>query len=106
MPDPKSPWCALYMMQRKILAAAAAAVSDSPTRNGCKLMYPKSLQVIKVDDRRKIIIPAARCSNPKKATSNVLFMDSFLGGNQLHLRSNATLEYTLTPDLLTPTAKQ
>jgi hypothetical protein len=38
------------MMQRKILAAAAAAaVSDSPTRNGCKLMYPKSLQVTKVE---------------------------------------------------------
>jgi hypothetical protein len=113
-------------MQRKILvaasaaAAAATAVSDTPTRNGCKLMYPRSLQVTKVErlkersatcevtakDGGKIIIPAASCSNPKKATSDVLFMDSFLGGKQLHLRSNATVEYTLAADLLTPTAKQ
>jgi hypothetical protein len=35
-----------------------------------------------------------------------LFIDSFLGGKQLHLRSDATVEYTLAADILTPTAKQ
>ncbi len=57
-------------------------------------------------DGGKIIIPATSCSNPKKATNDVLFLYSFLGGKQLHLRGDATVEYTLTADLLTPTAKQ
>jgi hypothetical protein len=118
--DATSPWWALSMMQRKILVAAADAVMDSPTRKGGKLMYPKSLQVTKVErlkersatcavttkDGGKIIIPATSCSNPTKATNDVLFLDSFLGGKQLHLRGDATVEYTLTADLLTPTAKQ
>jgi hypothetical protein len=116
-PNPKSPWWALSLMQRKILAAAAADVTDSPTRKGGKLMYSKSSQVTKAErlkerpatceviakDGGNIIVPAATYNN---TTGTVLFMDSFLGGKQLYLRSNVTVEYTLAADLLTPTAKQ
>jgi hypothetical protein len=38
---------ALSMMQRKILTAAAAAITGSPTRKGDMLVYPKSSQVTK-----------------------------------------------------------
>jgi hypothetical protein len=51
----------------------------------------------------KIIIPAATYTNPTKARDDALFMDNFLDGKQLHLRSDATAEYALGEDLLTPT---
>jgi hypothetical protein len=116
IPDPKSP---------------RAASTNSPIRNCGKLVYPKSTQVSKAErskkrpamceapwqkcpavceamakDGGKIAILAATYSNPAKATGNTLFMDSFLGGKQLHLRSDAVVEYTLVADLLTPTIKQ
>jgi hypothetical protein len=117
MANPKCPWWTLSMIQRKILAAAADAVPDSPTRKGGKLMHPKSLQVTKVERLKeqpalceviakegdKIIIPAASCSNPMPL---VFIMDSFLGGEQVQLKNKAKVEYTLAADLLTPTAKQ
>jgi hypothetical protein len=123
IPDQKSPWWALSLMQRKILAAGAAgaaADTECATRKGGKLFYLKSLQFTQLErlkerpatcevvakDDDEIVIPAATCSKPTKGTDKVLFMDSFLGGKQLHLRSNATVEYTLSADLLTPTAKQ
>jgi hypothetical protein len=117
MPDPKSPWWSLSLMQRKIMAAAAADVSDSSNRKGGKLVYPKSLQVTKAEQLKErpatcevmandggtIIIPAATCSNIKGA---VKFMDSFLGGKQLHLKPKTKLEYNLPSDLLTPSVKK
>jgi hypothetical protein len=117
MAHPKYPWWTLSMMQRKILAAAAEAVTDSPTRKGGKLTHPKSSQVTKVErlkeqpavceaiakDGDKIIIPAACCTNPPPS---VLIMDSFLGGKQVQLKNKAKVEYTLAADLLTSTVKQ
>jgi hypothetical protein len=80
----------------------AAAVLDG------KLVHPKSLQVTKVErlegrsatcgvpakDGGRIIIQGASCSDPTKATDDVLFMASFLGGKQLHLRSDIAAEHS------------
>jgi hypothetical protein len=115
MPDQNSPCWALPMMQRrKILAAVATAVSNG------KLLHPKSLLFTRVErlkersatwrvtatDGGNVTISAASCSRPTKTTDDVLFIDCFLGGNRLHLSSDATLEYSLAPGILTLTAKK
>jgi len=116
LPDAANPWWALSWMERKLLSASAVAGADA------KLVYPKSTQVTtklerfqsRPDTREsmikenggKLIIPAATCSDPTASTKNVLFMDSFLGGQQLHWQADASVEYTLATDLLTPTVQQ
>jgi hypothetical protein len=44
---PKKSAVGVSMMQRKILTAAAAAITGSRTRKGSKLVYPQSSQVTK-----------------------------------------------------------
>jgi hypothetical protein len=101
-PQKSQYWAPSMMQQRKILVAAAAAVSDG------ELVHPKSLYVTKVErlegrsatcgvpakDGGKIFIRAANCSYPTKPTDDVLFMASFLGGKQLHLRSDIAAEHS------------
>jgi hypothetical protein len=50
MPVPKSPQWALSMMQHKILTAVAAAVSETSTRKGIKLVHPKSSKSLRRSD--------------------------------------------------------
>jgi hypothetical protein len=70
---------------------------------------------IHLDDKGAIIIPAAATSEPTKSTGEIIFMDSVLGGKQLHYSRNggnpvfkysfeapAAGSYELTAKLVTP----
>ena len=72
-----------------------------------------------VDSIGVITIPAAATSKPTQSTGKIIFMDSFLGGKQLHYgrdAGNQTFEYeidaptagkyALTAKVVTPSWKQ
>ena len=74
---------------------------------------------VSVDDKGVITIPAAATSDPTKSTGKILFMESVLGGKQLHYgRTNghqafeytfdapASGKYELTARVVTPSWKQ
>jgi hypothetical protein len=74
---------------------------------------------IHADDKGVITIPAAATSQPTKSTGKVIFMDSTLGGKQLHYARNggkqdfeytfeapAAGKYALTSKVVTPSWKQ
>jgi hypothetical protein len=48
-----------------------------------------------------IVIPATSFINPSKPTKNVLVMNSFLGGTQLHLEQDGQVEYELPSSIVT-----
>lgn len=103
LPNTKSPWSTLSLFQRKILSMKALQTDVfifpqiDVTRNiHDSVKQQKSLveDIIKRKDDGMIIIPAALCKNPK-TPNKVLFMSSFLGGKQLYIKQNGTVEYTL-----------
>jgi hypothetical protein len=124
LPDEKSPWYSLGMMQRCILAAASSSSSNDETttttnpwpRNPrldddpCiearihRIRLHKHLVPPEIcrDDGTTIVIPAATCSSPPSAS--VLFVPSFLGGQQLFLKEDAVVEYTLPSSVVVGTA--
>jgi hypothetical protein len=74
---------------------------------------------IHADDKGVITIPAAATSQPTKSTGKIIFMDSTLGGKQLHYSRNggkqdfeytfdapAAGKYVLTARVVTPSWKQ
>ena len=74
---------------------------------------------VSVDDKGVITIPAAATSNPTKSTGKIRFMDSVLGGKQLHysrtgghqpfeytINAPAAGKYELTARVVTPSWKQ
>lgn len=74
---------------------------------------------VSVDSKGVITVPAAATSNPTKSNGKIIFMDSDLGGKQLHFSRNAdkqAFEYTidapaagkyaLTAKVVTPSWKQ
>ena len=119
LPSPKSPWLALALMQRKRLVVAAPSSSRAPGEKrailatNCKvqaLLDKKDIVVDKIfvyDDRDgMIIIPAASTSKPGKETNKILFPKSFLGGRQLLLMEDSSVEYILASDQLSSTPKK
>jgi hypothetical protein len=56
-------------------------------------------QEVSIQSDGTIIIPAASFVDPKKPSRNVLVMKSFLGGDQLHLEHDGTVEYELPPSI-------
>lgn len=110
VPDPSSPWWALSMMQRRILAATSSSNQRVPCVTKALPPTQRERLLNRVDGREvqvgdpqhgTIVIPAATCSSPSKPTKTVYFMKSFLGGQQIHLVKSAVVEYMLSPDLLT-----
>lgn len=100
-------WYALAMFQRMRI------VSKYPGKRTPLLSYTGHTKVesliqqpdvregiVSNDKGRSIILPATSCSQPSQPTQNVLFMKSFLGGQQLFLWHSAQVEYTLSPQLL------
>ncbi len=76
-------------------------------------------RIVSVSDRGVITIPAVATSKPNKSTGKILFMDSFLGGKQLHYSRTGgpqafeySLEvpqagrYALSARVVTPSWKQ
>jgi hypothetical protein len=84
-----------------------------------KVTMAKEDREVSVDNRGVITIPAAATSNPTKSTGKIIFMDSVLGGKQLHYSRNggaqnfeytfnapAAGNYSLTARVVTPSWKQ
>jgi hypothetical protein len=84
-----------------------------------KVTITEEEKEIRVSDSGVITIPAAATSEPTKSTGKIIFMDSDLGGKQLHYSrgaGNATFEYTfdaptagkyaLTARIVTPSWQQ
>ena len=42
-----------------------------------------------------MIIPATTCTQPTQSTKTAIFQKSFLGGTQLHIREDQSVEYTI-----------
>jgi hypothetical protein len=110
-PDKSQPWMSLAVIQRNRLVISlstgtCAAKQVFPT--GPPTMTQMEKLVARIDTPEEIsvrkdgtiLIPATSCSNPSKPNNGVLFLKSFLGGQQLHFTNNTTVEYTLTPDQL------
>jgi hypothetical protein len=104
------------MMQRLVIASQSATTNDdqSSTRMMCNKhgtddpCVEAKIQRIRLhqqicmngprqvtDDGKIVVIPAATCSSPTMATNKVLFLPSFLGGQQLFVKEDAEVEYTL-----------
>lgn len=117
--------------QRGIIEAAKAKTLDAVGKDIAEANETKeTIEITKVtltDEDRKIhadrngviTIPAAATSQPTKSTGKIIFMDSALGGKQLHYSRNAgtqefeyTLDaptagtYALTARVVTPSWKQ
>lgn len=101
--NPDQLWRSLALMQKKRLAANTSnrivgrnehAVLTPVERLASKLALKKETVLRLSDDR--IIVPATACSDPKASSDKVMFVPSFLGGSQLHLREDGKVEYTLT----------
>lgn len=112
IPDNCSPWCSLGMMQRLVIVSHVEQngtetlvrnVNDDPCVEAKiqrirlhKLTAPHEI----TDDSKTIVIPAATCSSPTSQTKKVLFMPSFLGGQQLFIEEDAQVEFTLPQSCL------
>ena len=110
LPCPQSPWSAMALVQRKRL------VGDDPSTPGVVrsvISHNNKIQALidRPNDREPIlrqqdgmiVIPAASPSKPTRETKQIFFPKSFLGGRQLLLSTDSSVEYTLSPDMLTET---
>jgi hypothetical protein len=120
LPSPDCLWWTLSMMQRKRLAhgsdckhqkispRGAACGSNNLVRNlsdrtgSCK-SNPGAIS--RDTSSGAIFIPADACSSPDKGNKKVSFMKSFSGGQQLFLKEDAVVEYTLPAKLVAETRK-
>jgi len=113
LPDPKSPWCSLGMMQRRRLGGADTRHQDDKpqmlerisSNNNNKIAQMLSLKkanaiigdpVSRDVKTGAIVIPATSCSSPSKKSKKVSFLPSFLGGQQLFVQEDAEIEFTLS----------
>ena len=110
LPDPKSPWRSLDMMQRRRLGATCGSHKNQP-------MFPRAnidrnhvaqfmalhqagavisdAAVIRSEPSGAIVIPASSCSSPGRKQNKVSFLPSYSGGQQLYVQQDATVEFTL-----------
>jgi hypothetical protein len=121
---------ALYR-QRAIVEEAkavtlAAVGTDIGEANESKVKETMEAATIAEEDRKIVVgpdgvitIPAAACSKPTNSTAKIVFMESILGGMQLHYSRNGNPEnfeytfeapaagpYALTARVVTPSWKQ
>jgi hypothetical protein len=115
LPSPSSPWLALSLMQRKRLvndmASTPRATRSTLSHNKIQTLLDKSVGQETIGFRFNnsgsvIIIPAASTSKPTKETEKIFFPKSFLGGRQLLLTVDSSVEYTLASDMLPDTPKR
>ena len=69
-----------------------------PCQNPCLSHILKSQYE---EESSVIVIPATSFISPSKPTKNVLVMNSFLGGTQLHLEQDGQVEYELPSSIVT-----
>lgn len=114
LPGASCPLASLGYFQRKALRDQKAEVIVKKYETSC--VGPNNVLSIKNANepaesirtefgnyQDTVIIPAAVPSDPSKETRDVKFPKSFLGGRQLCLSKNSTVEYTLPPDMVTST---
>jgi hypothetical protein len=87
--------------QQEALAAVGEDIGEAnETKEKIELAevtLTKEDKTVTVADNGTITIPAAACSNPTRSTGKIIFMDSKLGGKQLHYSRNGeqvSFEYT------------
>jgi len=115
VPDPDNLWYSLSLMRRTLVVAKdSLTLRQSAQRHSAqsyKLENTKPLPTLdqvegSIADKPVLerdihsdtfLIPATSCSKPTKSTTDVKFMQSFLGGRQLFLGNDAVVEYTLLP---------
>ena len=93
-------WRSLALGQRKKLARNFSAGKNADFKSTTKDKYSNdeknhrnaSLTIHHLEDGT-IVIPAASFVDPKKPTKNVMILESFVGGQQLHLEHNGAVEY-------------
>jgi len=116
LPDPKSPWRSLDMMQRRRLGAACGEDKNKPMferanidRNTIAQMRAlNAAKAITGDavscdaNTGAIFIPASSCSSPGRKSPKVSFLPCFSGGEQLFLTQDAEVEFTLSSVNVSP----
>lgn len=100
VPDPSAPYFSLSMLNRKLLCENNQKRKREIDREVVsKLSLIRAADVLKEEIRltgeSQYIIPAVECSSPEKPTKDVLFLKSFLGGQQLYIQGTAVITYTL-----------
>ena len=121
LPDPESPWCSLGMMQRRRLGGEGSSHNDvqhnfewtARDNNEVALMPAlKAVNAIAGDPVSReekmgaIVIPASSCSSPDKRSPKVSFLPSFSGGQQLFVKEDAEIEFTLSSPVFDRTVRQ
>jgi hypothetical protein len=114
--NPDSFWRSLALLQKHRLANAkvshnssqstcssSSSVLDKMNGLSCddgpgQMECATTTTVMKLDGR-KIVIPAVACTTPTKSSKNAIFQKSFLGGMQLHIRQDQTVEYKLSQEV-------
>jgi len=97
-----SMWQSLALLQQHRLAnvtKSSPPCNKSAVKNIMDEMGRPAVEVMETvtfSDDGTIIIPAVACSKPTKGNQKAIFMRSFLGGKQLHIREDQSVEYTLT----------
>ncbi len=109
--------------QAETLAPVGEELGESeeiPTANASEQVAVSDVdRDISIDNDGVITIPAAACSQPTKSTGKIVFMNSVLGGKQLHYGRNGGAQdfeytfdvpnagqYALTARVVTPSWKQ
>jgi hypothetical protein len=103
--NPNSLWRSLALLQKHRLAnitkaTAASDCTEKVTRsildeNSGDCFVDETADAISFQDNGTIIVPAVACTTPQKGNKKTKFMKSFLGGRQLHIREDQSVEYTL-----------
>jgi hypothetical protein len=103
--DPRKMWRSLSLVQRKLFAKQKKSrmrlfrecgTTDFPSCSEPADSSEKTKEEFQLDaSSGSIIIPASAFVQPPKPTKSVIVMPSFLGGNQLHLEHDGSVEYEL-----------
>jgi hypothetical protein len=107
--NPDFLWQSLALLRTRYLASCAPSIDaevESSSRNDTSEIVRDAVhhpavadvqdsRVVTQDDDGSIVIPAVACTKPTKSSSTAIFMKCFLGGMQIHVRDEQSLEYIL-----------
>jgi hypothetical protein len=102
--NPNSLWQSLALLRKRYLASctpsdnrigsSSVGTCDHVNCMDCLGVKEGDASIVSQDDGT-IIVPAVACTKPTKSSSTAIFMKCFLGGMQLHIRDEQSLEYVL-----------
>ncbi|MFP4356612.1 MAG: hypothetical protein ACLFUJ_15990 [Phycisphaerae bacterium] len=97
---PEGFWSGVALYRQRQIAQAVQADPHRAKTSGRNRRMPEGgneKEMIRLSADGRITIPAVACSKPTRSTRKILFMDSSLGGRQLHYARTGkaeTFEYT------------